>query len=184
LVAIIFSAASIEPFFNEMLEILSMWSNPMKDPSAIQVYVRLAEEIESNKGSIKLEFILAYSILSGQPCNKGGQSYQDLNLLMEVRNGLMHMRPMDFLGPGDAEGTTEFEPAPIIEKLRSKSIVDNLPPAHQSPWHTRIATQAAAKWACNPAADVVRTIIQALPDASPTKTPLIAVYEAFFAPLA
>jgi hypothetical protein len=179
LITIIFSAASIEAFFNEFLEILSMMSNRTNDPPPIPIYLSLAEEIESNKGSIKLKFILAYSILTGQPCDKGGHPYQDFSLLLEARNGIMHMRPMDFLGPMGPDGTAAFEAAKIIDKLRSKGIVDDLPPANQSPWHNRIATQAGAKWACNTAADVVTIIINALPDAGPYKIALRDAYSMF-----
>jgi hypothetical protein len=62
---------------------------------------------------------------------------------------------MDFLGEIKSDGTEVFEPAPIVEKFRSKGIVENQSSDNRLPWHTRIATPAAAKWACNTAANVV-----------------------------
>lgn len=180
LVSIVFSAASIEAFFNELPEVASLIPETLKlEPPAVPTYIRLAEEIESNKGSIKLKFVLGFSIFSGQPCDKGGKPYQDFALLVEARNGLMHMRPTEFWGEIKPDGTSEFEPAPIIEKFRSKGILDNSQLDVPFPWHTRIATQAAAYWACNTAADVVHSILKVVPD-GPSKLALTALYGQVF----
>jgi len=180
LVAIIFSAASIEAFFNELPEVPALIPELLKQESpAVVTYIRLAEEIESSKGSVQLKFVLSFSILSGQPCDKGGKLYQDFALLVEARNGLMHMKPTEFLGEIKSDGTSEFEPAPIIKKFRSRNILDNSQPDVPFPWHTRIATQAAAHWACNTAADVVHSILKVVPDGS-SKLALTMLYGQVF----
>ena len=89
------------------------------------LFLTLADEIETNKGSIKLKYLLAYSILSGQACNKGSSTYQNFSLLIDARNGLMHMKPSDFSGKADTEGTLVMEPPPkILEKFRSLGVMD------------------------------------------------------------
>ena len=88
---------------------LSSLPELLKDePPQVSTFLRLArDEIETNKGSIKLKCTLAYSVLSGTPCNKGGDPYQDLSLLLEARNLLMHMKPSNFSGEATPDGTVE-----------------------------------------------------------------------------
>ena len=89
---------------------LSLFPELLKDESPqVLTYVRLADEIETNKGSMKLKYLLSYSILSGRPCNKGGSPYQDFSLLIEARNLLMHMKPSDFSGAAKPDGTPTNE---------------------------------------------------------------------------
>lgn len=84
MVSIVFSAASIEAFFNELPEMLSFFPELLRDEAPqVPAFVGLAEELEANKGSINLKYLLAYSILSGSRCNKGGQPYQDFVLLIQ-----------------------------------------------------------------------------------------------------
>ena len=129
LVSILFSAASIEAFFNELPEMLSSLPELLKDePPQVSTFVRLADEIETNKGSIKLKCTLAYSVLSGTPCNKGGDPYQDLSLLLEARNLLMHMKPSDFSGEATPDGTVRKGPTPrTMERFRALGILDTSP---------------------------------------------------------
>ena len=88
--------------------------------------------------------------------------------------------PHEFSVELNSDGTMAFEPAPILEKFRSKGILDNtettLP--FPLPWYLQIATQAAAQWACNTAADVVSTIIKVVPD-DQTKLNLTQTYKFF-----
>jgi hypothetical protein len=198
LVSIVFSAASVEAFFNELPELLSSFPELLKDElPQVPTFVRVADEIESSKGSIKLKYVLAYSILSGQPCEKGEPPYQNLSLLIEARNGLMHMKPSDSSGEAKPDGTLVMGPPPrILNKFRALRIMDVSDPsislpivdatqataslrvAIPLPWDYRIATQAAASWACNTAADVVDSILKVVPD-GPHKPGLLELCKVF-----
>lgn len=155
--------------------------------------MRLADEIESNKGSIKPKYVLAYSVLSGQPCDKGGHPYQNFSLLIDARNGLMHMKPNDLSGEAKPDGTLTLGSAPkIFEKIRGLGIIDTSGPCFPMPipdtppiqikiplpWNYRIATPAAASWACNTATDVVESILTVVPD-GPHKPNLLLLCKAF-----
>lgn len=156
----------------------------------------LAEELEANKGSINLKYLLAYSILSGSRCNKGGQPYQDFVLLIEARNGLMHMKPNDFSVEARPGGTPMEQDLKFIRRVRALGILDASQPilpftnvnATQSdaslqipiplPLNFQIATGAAACWACNTAADVVDSILKVTPD-GPHKPNLVELCKTF-----
>lgn len=194
LVSIVFSAASIEAFFNELPELLSSFPELLKDElPQVPTFVTLASEIEGNKGSIKLKYVLALSILSGQPCDKSGRIYQNFSLLIEVRNSVMHMKPSDFSGEAKLDGTLKMGPPPkILEKIRALGIMDTSEPSIPLPttdttpiqlhvplpWNYRISTQAAATWACNTAVDVVDSILKVVPD-GPHKPNLLVLCKGF-----
>jgi hypothetical protein len=186
LAAMIFSAASIEAFFSELPELLCISPEVHRiEPPQIRSYVGLASEVEANKGSVKLKYLLAYSVLSGQPCDKGGHPYQDFALLVEARNSLMHMKPSNWSGELRPDGTIGPDAdATIVEKFRSKGILDTSQPTISGPvqdpavsivsiltpipFTQRISTRIAAIWACNTAADVIGAILKAIPN-SPHK---------------
>ena len=185
LIAIVFSAASIEAFFNELPELLSEFPDPQGSTEAEKIgsYVGLADEVEANKGSVKLKYLLAYSVLSGQQCNKGGNPYQDFSLLVDARNRLMHAKPGGSSGELFREGTDVSAAASDLpEKFRTKGILDTSQPGlvasiedetgvrpigtipFPMSFDFRIATKAAAVWACNTAADIIGSILNVLPD--------------------
>jgi hypothetical protein len=162
---------------------LSSFTELLKQESSeVSIFVRLAEEIETNNGSIKLKYAVAYCVLSGQSCDKGGHPYQHLALLIEARNRLMHMKPNDFSVEARPGGTPMESDLRFMEKFRALGILDtsqgilplinlnatqsdaSLQIAIPFPLNFRIATGAAACWACNTAADVVDSILKVVPD--------------------
>jgi len=183
LISIIFSAASIEAFLNELPEMLSLFPELHKaEAPQILTYVRLADETETSKGSIQTKYVLAYSVLSGKSCIKGERPYQDFSLLIEARNTLMHMKPSDVSGEAKPEGAPAMQPSlRTMERFRALNLLSTpeltlpfsgvystgtsaaLQIPFPLPWNYRIATPAAAHWACNTAVDVVNKVV---PDGS------------------
>lgn len=198
LVSIVFSAATLEAFLNELPALLSAFPEFLKDEQPqVPTFVKLADEVESGKGSIKLKYVLAYSVLSGKPCDKTVNPYQDFSLLIEARNSLMHRKPRDFSGEAKADRTLVMGPPEMLMKrFRALGIMDTSEPsipvptmdatenitliemAIPLPWDHRIATQAAAFWACNVASDVVDSILKIVPD-GPHKPNLLTLCTGF-----
>src|SRR2546428_4780978 len=87
LVAIVFSAAALEAFFNEMADLAG--SDAMNsslhppNPTSVAVYAELAAEVEEGRGSIALKFLLARRLLNGEGGDKGSSVYEDFRLLMD-----------------------------------------------------------------------------------------------------
>ena len=184
LVVLLFCAAALEAFLNELPELLSMFPAPSaSEPPQIASYVDLAEEVEANNGSTKLKYLIAYSILSGQPCKKGESPYQDFSLLVDIRNELLHAKPRNVSSKTKPDGTIEFGPQhKILARLRDKDILDTSQPTFDIPvtnpqgaivtrptpiplpWHHRVATRAAANWACETVATVVESLLKVVPN--------------------
>lgn len=194
LVSLVFSVASLEAFFNELPELLADPPELFNQlPPEIIAMTDGIRNIESDKGSVEQKFKLAFEKLSGHECDKGASPYQDLSSLIEVRNGLVHMKPDKFSGQAEGGGTLAMGASPrIISRLRSKGILADaemtLPVNHDAgvqtlvqvplPWHDQISTYKAAKWACNTAADVVNNILAIFPDI-PHKHNLMNTYSRF-----
>lgn len=158
LVAILFSAAALEAFINEAAEIATVVSmdNP-SEPSGVGVFSKLMEEIENSRGSIKLKFLAARLVFSGLTYDKGAPPYQDFVLLMDTRNALVHLRPRERLviaGP--------MEMPNLVIRLESRKILTLLG-VGPSTWTERISTRSAARWACNSAAEMFQSVVQAVP---------------------
>lgn len=195
LVSIVFSVASLEAFFNELSEFLADPPELFNQlPPEIIDMINGLRTIESDKGSVGQKFKLAFEKLSGHVCDKGASPYQDLSLLIAVRNGLVHMKPDKFSGEAEGGGILAMGPSPlIIARLRAKGVLADaempFPVNHDAgiqtmvlfplPWHHQVSTCKAAEWACNTAAEVVNNILAIFPDIPPHRHNLMTTYSRF-----
>lgn len=165
LVSIAFSAASLEAFINEAIELAAQPHSPIlpPNPPAVGKFAALGQEVEKSRGTIQLKFLLARVIFAGEPYDKGAQPYQDFELLMNLRNELVHLKPVDKL-EDDAETGISVKPAPVIERLRSKNILAEFGSDTQASWISRISTRAVARWACSVTVAMVQSVLEILPE--------------------
>ena len=163
IVAVIFSVAAMETFINEIGTLASMSSgNPTyfpHEPPSIRILADLLEEIEGARGgSIRLKFSLARTVLSGgTPYEKGGQLYQDFDLLVSLRNQLIHFKELNEMQ------WSETDVPRIVERLRAKNILAEFPDSIPQPI-IYFQTRAVARWACNTAAAIVQSILDVIPE--------------------
>jgi hypothetical protein len=83
-------------------------------------------------------------------------------LLIAVRNALIHYRPVDKIYAG-ADGAIKMDAPKIIEQLRSKNVLADVPYDIGTPWLARITTPAMARWSCLSAATMVQEIAECAP---------------------
>lgn len=180
LVAIVFSAAALEAFINETTEVAKR--DPQ--PAAIRVFADLADELERSRESVRLKFLLARSALVGSAYDKGAQPYQDFELLIALRNALVHLKPVEEYEFSPGNGCWSVKMPSVIRGLESKQLLaDIVEPDARSPWTIWISTQAVARWACNAAANMVQSFLQVLPETK-FKERLQFIYATHFQPVA
>ena len=127
----------------------------------MDTFAQAVEETEVSRGSVRLKYILAKAILTGEAYNKGGQPYQDFDLLFSLRDALVHMKPERIpLLREDEEPRTDK----LIRRLSARAACGSQGPRTKSSWVDRVATHSVARWACNTAADMVASIAAALGD--------------------
>lgn len=161
--SIILSTVALECFVNETIERLS--KEHIREPDKnLALVASWLEFVESKKGST-LEKLAAFHLaFTGQKADRGQQPYQDLSLLYQLRNDLVHRKPEPFgdWDPNDKERT--YEPHKFVRMLAQRGIV-TMPPPHLPPiWSQFVLHDRTAKWAFNTAVAGVKYVVSLLPE--------------------
>jgi hypothetical protein len=188
LVALVFSAATLEAFINEAIAFASSlalsWTLLPNDSSGVAYqdplivkFLGLLSDAEEDRVSVQLKYNLAAIAFTGQPFRKGEQPYQDLDLLIMLRNWIVHLKPRDqFYVSGPAAGEYAVEPPrQVREALRSRGLIDQTATTKLS-WTRQIATRATARWACNTASAMINRTIDLIPVPQPFQVGLQISY--------
>ncbi|HUU83611.1 MAG TPA: hypothetical protein VM243_08920 [Phycisphaerae bacterium] len=144
IVAVVFAAASLEAFVNEVPSCADLFK-PLFDQAGVAGLGKTLHLAESEHASPRLKFQLLKVILSGKPYDEGTQPYQDFGDLLALRDSIIHMKPTLAGKPG------------ATRRLEAKNILSLQPPGKCS-WLHRVNTRAVARWACQVAANMVRSI--------------------------
>ena len=161
LVAIVFSAMSVEAFMSDAVahaEMLLSSPSPWPEPSTTSAFAEAVNEIERNRGSLKLKYLVSKVLLSGRPYDKGAQPYQDFSLLIDLRNALVHIDTKHVRANSSASlkenppKAAKRLPGHLIDKDQSKS------------WVTQISTPAVAQWACNATISMIKSFVEDIPE--------------------
>ena len=97
--ALLLAAAAIEGFINEVMEVRSVRTLPMEsaEKGGYRRYVeasRVVEMIERSKGQTDLKYMMASQVLSGRMFERGSAPLQDVIMLFDLRNMIMHLKPV------------------------------------------------------------------------------------------
>ena len=159
-VAIVFAVIAVESFLNEVLERLRF--DPQKDKPDLERARTISEaaDLFDKNANIALKIQLLSVSLSGAAMDRGAQPYQDFDLLVAVRNTLVHYRP-EAQPEGGEPGT--------LQSLRRRLAAKRLVPPHSSE-ETRsifgdVANHNVAEWALKAALDMIVSVARLLPPA-------------------
>lgn len=166
LTSIVFATAALEAFINELADFANepLYSEPL-DPT-FAAFAGLMEELEKSRASTLSKFWFGKWSLSATSYDKGAQPYQDLALLLDLRNALVHPKFLDRLDQESDEMpgyTRSVDPPTVITKLESKCILAETPSGSALTWIALITTKATARWACNTSSAIVLSFLEALP---------------------
>jgi hypothetical protein len=147
LIAILFSAAALEAW------IMDFGHAASQAGSKLHAIATMVEEAEEIRGSALTKFQWAKLLLDGRGYDKGKAPFQDFALLMDLRNGIVHLKPERMF-----ESTSKTMAALQDRKLWALDRTD--------PMRSRISlisTRAAARWACNVVIDMIDSIRYSAP---------------------
>lgn len=167
--SIVMSVIAIEAFINEVTE-LALESRDL-DPDIVKSLGRVLKESEASNASLKLKYMLTYQVLSGQTYDASKEPFQDMHLLIELRNAIVHYKPLDKFESSE-EGNIVQKPVRILSKLESKKILSNVRSQGDlkykdkliTSWLYEISTKACAVWACRISEEVIKSTIAIFPD--------------------
>ncbi len=157
--AIILSVVSLEALVEELVEVVRglIPHCPEDSRARGKSLIEALELIEEGKGQLALKFQVAKLILSGTSYETGARPYQDFEMLLDLRNGLIH--PKAFAVKSDQSGTSVDPVRRFREKLRSLEIIAEISGENvMAPLSTWVQTRATARWACNTSVEMAHSL--------------------------
>lgn len=185
LVTVVFSTVALEAFINELTALaISRPGGAGPAAASIAAFAAMSQEIEAQRGSTELKFMAAYWTMKGLMPNRGERPWQDFALLLDLRNELVHRKP---LYPMRVTPTGGFYSPPrrVITALRSRGVLFDEMTAQQDPpasgdvpvW---ISTPAMARWSCNTASGMANAVVDLVVAADPGLSALMTVFRRTF----
>jgi hypothetical protein len=159
IVAIVLAAAAAEGFINELAENIGQYRQHASSwaPNAITPQMSAAADaifdLEFQHGSVTDKYVQASAQL-GHRFDKGGKAFQNFDSLIELRNAIMHIKPVRLSESHSGDAMTEALARQGHAIKRDQ---------YSLPWFDRLQTPATARWAC----DVARATILAILDLIP-----------------
>jgi hypothetical protein len=157
LIAILFSAAALEGFVNELIEDFQ-YQEPLDD--RIRALSVVCGEIDERNAQLGLKIQVIATGLQGKPFDPGVQPFQDFALLMRIRNLIMHARPQVLRLGDDSE---PMQQDAVIRALAARGVIDiSGPPVT---WVTigMLCTPDVGAWAYESAVNMAKALRDMLP---------------------
>ena len=161
--AIVLSTVALECFVNETIHRVS--NGYGREP--VEVYSKATDWLDfiESKRSSTLEKIEALHLaFKSTKINRGAQPYQNLMLLYQLRNELVHRKPEGFGNWDPSDHDREYKPHKFVSALASEGVIDLPPPKAPPVWGQFVLKEKTAKWAFNTAVSGVHFIVNLLPD--------------------
>jgi hypothetical protein len=177
LVSLVFAVVSLEAFFNESVGLANLClisgrafveggGNPKSpEPQVVSTFHQLMTDAEDAHMQLESKFVLANWLLTGRAVDRSRQPFQDLAVLVKVRNQLVHFKPNEiFAGPEVTHEILTHSRNPAIKHLRGRNVLaDDI--AGLTGWSEWISTKAMAKWSCDVVSRVIVDFIGKTPTA-------------------
>lgn len=145
----ILATAAMEAFLNEVF--LSSFGRLALGSTPDEVDMR--SDLEKLDLSSKL--IEVPRVVLGRSLNRGQQPHQDMTLLIQLRNELVHYKMKE-------------KPPKAVRVLAQRHIVSPVPPEQEEggphPWGDRVSTLEGIRWAHNTICETAVALLNLIPD--------------------
>jgi hypothetical protein len=157
-ITIILSTLAVEAFMNELGNVNSFVPKEELSPS-LMLSASILDELEKNNAQIRLKLMVSHYALTGELIDKGAQPYQDFDLLVDIRNALVHPKPIRF-SQQDVENDRQHK---FVQQLVSRKVI--VPPNDGSTksWRKYILQPPVAHWAYSVATSIILDLIDKIP---------------------
>jgi hypothetical protein len=149
LVSVIFAVMTLEAFMSQALYMTRSFTS--LHPK-IDVFRTMMSELDKREtsGQLRLKYYMARWVIVGEPFDRGGAPYQDFNLLVDIRNALIHLKP------DRTTADDQTKPDKIVMKLQEKHLIKDDPKERRYLWIHMISNAKVARWAINTAAEMIQ----------------------------
>jgi hypothetical protein len=151
-ITIILSALAVESFLNELAN-LNKYSPQEELSIPLQLAASVLSELEENNAQIKLKVMMSHYALTGNMIDKGAQPYQDFELLVNLRNALVHPKPI----------ITDGELHKFVKQLVSRKVIKSPQNEQMETWRKSVLQPSVARWAYSTATSIILDLIDKIP---------------------
>jgi hypothetical protein len=163
-VSIMLSAMTLECYVNELSHRVADYQKH-ESIGELKNLAFLLGEYEKNKNSLLSKIELIHFCLSGEKADKGSRHFQDITMLLKLRNALVHRKPEptgNFIDDPDAV----YSMHPFTSFLVERGIIER--PSEKMPpvWSYTISQPPVAAWAYNTVVDAITRTVCMLPEST------------------
>jgi hypothetical protein len=161
LTAVLFAALAAEAFLNELADLAEQFGRAgIGDPPAVKAFAAAIGEAEKSRASPRLKLQVAAFFLAGAPLDRGAQPYQDFDLLLTIRDFVVHHKPVHFTW---RDGVAHTDHAGLFRELRARNLVEERDPQMAASLLGDVSRPAVAAWAIGAGARVVQELVARIP---------------------
>lgn len=165
IVALVFSAMSIEVLLNEIVEIASSQVRSIDQPEEVSMFAMVLSDLEKQRAQIDLKIQVGYYILTRRRLDKGSLPYQDFDLLIDIRNALVHKKPEKFeLLLSTPIPDRKYKPHNFVKRLADRKVIP-LPAVYEPPdWQMYVSCPEVADWSYYTALQMAKLLVSLFPE--------------------
>ncbi|ENJ1591351.1 hypothetical protein AB0539_004711 [Vibrio parahaemolyticus] len=164
-VAIMMSAMALECYINDFTQRVTHHNSICEDNEIIAKLSFFLNEYENNNNSLKSKIDLIFYILNGEKTDKGSRLYQDLDMLLQLRNSYVHRKPEST----GKNGLEVEKPHKYVRFFVERKLIENPPEKYPPIWSYALNSPKVAQWALNTVKAVINNITASLPEESMSK---------------
>src|ERR1017187_10102608 len=91
IVSTMFSVSALEAFINESAELTKLVPTAQRQ-KIVEGYSAVMSELEERKEALLVKLHMGLLVFSGSTWDEGAQPFQDLKLLLAIRNQIVHIK--------------------------------------------------------------------------------------------
>ncbi len=186
-IAIIMAAASAEAFLNELAEFSLVAQRPELSQQTdfvgkLSQYAARHQEITTNRlrDQVKEKTSACLLILRGHTPDWGAPPFQDLALLVKVRDDILHMKPADHFHV-QPNGNVSIKPPERIRELQRRKLARQHDTSSPSGWFDQLMTPELAAWAAHTTRATITQVLETFPRESSEPDLITSFHSAFTA---
>ena len=162
IVAIVFSAAGIETFMNDLSHISGDRGVEGDHNVEVVAFSNMSSDLEKSRANVMSQIQILGAVFTGKPFTRGSGFLQETNLLIKLRNELLHARPDVVCGSNEIEASGTKKVERILQQLSDRGLIERRNRQYTQ-WARMICTGEVAKWSYCTAIEVVEEISSVLP---------------------
>lgn len=161
-VSVMLSAMTLECYVNELTHRVTHYQQYESHERLSQLSF-LLNEYEKNKNSLISKIELIYFVLSSRKPDRGSQHFQNLNMLIKIRNALVHRKP-ESVGDFEADSEKTYSLHPYVKYLVERKVLPKPSDKIAPVWYHHISCSPVAAWAYNTVVECITSTVEMLPE--------------------